>query len=70
MGVEINVGFDKFPKQGSFLGRRVRVCFHYDTDNIVMGTIVRDDSEEPYRMIISLDDGRVVLSVECMYSPN
>jgi len=35
-----------WPKQGDFLGKRCRVCFHYDTSVCVMGTIVRDDREE------------------------
>jgi hypothetical protein len=34
-----------------------------------MGTIIRDDMEEPFRTIISLDDGRVILATECMHSP-
>lgn len=69
MGVVATVGFDKFPKQGPWLGKRTRVCFDYDTSREVMGTIVRDDNEEPWKTIISLDDGRVVLATECMYSP-
>lgn len=69
MGVVANVGFSKFPKQGQYLGRRVQVCFNYDTSNILLGTIVRADEEEPGRLIIKLDDGRYVLSTECMYSP-
>lgn len=63
------IGFDRFPKQGAFKGRRVRVCFNYDASREVMGTVIRDDEEEPGRLIIQLDDGRVVLSTECMYSP-
>jgi hypothetical protein len=69
MGVVDNVGIDKWPKQGSWLGKRTRVCFNYDTSRTVMGTIVRDDAEEPHRTIISLDNGRVVLATECMHSP-
>jgi hypothetical protein len=34
-----------------------------------LGTIVRDDNEPPWRTIIRLDDGRVVLASECQYSP-
>ena len=69
MGVVANVGFSKWPKQGTWLNRRTEVCFSYDTGNTIMGTIVRDDAEEPGRMIIKLDDGRYVLSTECMHSP-
>lgn len=63
----------EFPKQGSWLGKRTRVCFHYDTSTVVGGTIVRDDvyvSEEiPCHTIIALDDGRYVLTTECQHSP-
>lgn len=56
-----------FPKQGSWLGRRCKVCFDYDTSHTVLGTVRRVDMEEPGRMIIELDDGRLVLSTECQY---
>ena len=69
MGIVSNVDFAQMPKQGSWLGKRTQVCFRYDTSKVVMGTIVRDDTEEPFRTIISLDDGRVVLATECMHSP-
>lgn len=67
MGVESNVGFDTFPKQSDWVGRTVRVCFNYEAREIG-GTVVRCDAEEPGKMIIALDDGRYVLSTECMYS--
>jgi hypothetical protein len=69
MGVHVNVGFDRFPKQGVWLNRRTRVRFNYDTKNFIWGTIVRDDTEEPGLEIIALDDGRFVLSTECQHSP-
>lgn len=59
---------DTFPEQGPFLNRRVQVCFDYDTTHILEGLVVRDDAEEPGRMIIMLDDGRYVLSTECQYT--
>lgn len=68
MGVVANITIDKWPKQGAWLGKRTSVCFHYDADRTVMGTIVRDDAEAPHVTIISLDDGRVVLTTECMHS--
>lgn len=67
MGLVQNITADTFPRQGSFAGRRVRVCFHYDTSREVLGTVVRCDAEEPGEMIIKLDDGRYVRSVECQY---
>ena len=69
MGVVANVGFDEWPKQGAWLGKRTRVCFNYNTHQAVMGTIVRDDMESPGLCIISLDNGRVVLASECQHSP-
>lgn len=69
MGVKDNIDYDKFPRQGVWLGRRTRVCFNYDTSRTILGTIVRDDAEEPGRAIIALDDGRYVLTTECQHSP-
>lgn len=58
----------RFPRQSADVGRRVRVCFDYDTSRTVGGVIIRDDTEEPGRMMIQLDDGPVVLSTECQYT--
>lgn len=69
MGGLNNISHDRMPKQGEYLRRRTRVCFHYDTSHAVMGTIVRDDAEPPFQTIIRLDDGRIVLGSECQYSP-
>lgn len=69
MGAYENISHDRFPKQGAYLGRAVDVCFNYDLSHRVRGRIVRDDTEEPGRLIIALDDGRYVLSTECQYSP-
>lgn len=69
MGVHPNVGFDRFPKQGSFLGTRVLVCFDYDSTKTIEGTVVRDDSEDPGLGLIQLDDKRVVRMTECQYQP-
>lgn len=69
MGCVESVTFDHMPKQGGWLGKRTRVCFHYDTSRVVMGTIVRDDAEAPGVGIIALDNGRVVLMTECQHSP-
>jgi hypothetical protein len=68
MGVVANISSDSWPKQGSHLGKRVRVCFNYDTSRCVMGTVVRDDNEAPWLTVISLDSGKVVLATECQYS--
>jgi hypothetical protein len=69
MGIEKNVGIDKFPKQGEMLGKKVEVCFNYETSKKMIGRVVRDDIEEPYKSIIKLRDGRYILSTECHYSP-
>ena len=58
----------KFPKQSEYVNRRCKVCFHYDTTKWIMGTVIRDDREEPYETLIKLDDGRVMRAVECQYS--
>ena len=62
-----NIGIDSFPKQGSWLGMIVDVCFDHDPSRSIRGRIVREDVEEPGQMIIKLDDGRFVRSVECQY---
>jgi len=62
------IGFDRFPAQGDFLGRRVKVCFDYDTSRTIEGKVIRDDAELPGLMLIQMDDGRVVRGVECQYS--
>lgn len=69
MGCVASITFDKFPQQSDYVGRRVRVCFHYDTSRCVEGEIVRDDREHPFDTIIKLDDGRYVRATECQYSP-
>jgi hypothetical protein len=73
MGNHPNISKDKFPKQGQYLNKRVRVAFNYNTDPdaLVYGTIVRDDIEEPYLTIIELDgsDERYILDTECQWTP-
>lgn len=69
MGSEPTIGYDQWPHQGAFLHRRTGVVFHYDTSRELTGTIIRNDIEEPFRTMIALDDGRVVLDTECQYSP-
>ena len=76
MGCVENIAYDRFPKQKDknykypefAVGARVEVCFHYDTRKKCMGTVVRDDLEEPFETIIKLDDGRYVRAVECQFS--
>lgn len=68
MGVVATITTTQFPKQGSRLGARCQVCFHYDTRSPVEGVIVRDDAEDPWQLIIQLTNGRYVLSTECHYT--
>lgn len=68
MGCHPNIDATTFPKQGDWLGKRCDVVFHYDTSRMFPATVIREDAEEPGIMILQLDDGRVVLSTECMYS--
>lgn len=67
MGVSTNVSYDKFPKQGNHLYKGVKVCFNYNMNKLLTGTIVRDDVTAPFLTIIKLDDGRHILSSECQY---
>jgi len=69
MGIEQNVGFDVFPKQGEYLGKAVEVCFNYDTVKSLRGKIVRYDMEKPFRTIIELQDGKYIMASECQYRP-
>lgn len=68
MGVMQNVSYDKFPKQSDQLYKATKVCFKYDTLNMVDGIIVRDDLEAPFITIIKLGDGRYINSTECQYT--
>lgn len=67
MGCVNNITYDKYPKQHD-VGARVEVCYHYDTSKKHLGTIVRDDREEPFETIIQLDNGRYLRGVECQFS--
>ena len=67
MGVHKGITATAFPKQGVYLGKKVLVLFHYNTDASFAGEIIRDDVEDPYQTIIKLKDGRVVLGTECHY---
>lgn len=68
MGCVDTITVYKFPKQSEHVNRRVKVIFHYDTNKWIMGTIIRDDREEPFETLIKLDDGRVIRGTECQYS--
>lgn len=74
MGCVSTISYYNFPKQYdssykyNHLGKRVEVCYHYDTNKKHTGVIVRDDREEPWQTIIYLDNGRYVLATECQYS--
>jgi hypothetical protein len=67
MGYHPSITPDRMPGQGRFKGARVRVLFHYNTTNPVLGTCVRDDAEHPWVQFFSLDDGRYVLASECQW---
>lgn len=57
-----------WPVQGWPVGRRVVVSHDYSNEE-EEGTVLRADTEEPGRMIIRLDSGKVVLSTECLWAP-
>ena len=58
-----------YPEQHSDKGGSAEVLFHYDTNNSLKGTIIRDDNEKPFTTLILLEDGRIVNGKECQYSP-
>ena len=70
MGCVSTITLYAFPKQSEFVNRRCKVIFHYDTEKWIMGTIIRDDREEPFETLIRLDDGRIIRGCECQYSIN
>lgn len=67
MGCISTIDYDNFPKQQSFIGKRVEVCYNFDTTKVHYGTIVRCDKESPFKTIIKLDNGNYILDVECQY---
>lgn len=71
MGMHPKITHNTFPKQGDNLGDKVKLCFHYDLDNLVDAICVRDDAEEPWFTMFRTTDGsdRVVLATECAWSP-
>ena len=69
MGYKKNITFDNFPKQGNWLGKQVKVYYHYDTTKFHEGVIVRDDMEDPGNTIIYIpSENRYVLTTEVQYS--
>ncbi|WP_348725686.1 hypothetical protein [Parabacteroides goldsteinii] len=74
MGIEKNIDTNNFPKQYTTvensmggIGRKVEVCFNYKANKTIPGVIIRDDKELPFRMLIRLNDGRIILGTECQY---
>lgn len=67
MGVHENISYDRFPRQSDHIGKGVYVAFHYDLTRTLDGVIVRDDTEEPGRMIIKCGPF-YYLSTECQFS--
>jgi len=69
MGIVKGVSFSDYPIQGSNLGKRVSICYNYNSALRHEGVCIRDDMGEPFRTIFQLDNGRVLDAVECMWSP-
>lgn len=74
MGIEKNIDTNNFPKQYTTvensmggIGRKVEVCFNYKANKTIPGVIIRDDKELPFRKLIRLNDGRIILGTECQY---
>ena len=68
MGHHKNITHNTFPRQSWAVGARTTVIFHYNTKHKFLGTIIRDDIEEPFETLIQLDDGTTVRSAECQYT--
>ena len=70
MGSVTTIAHDRWPAQSTAMppGTQLWVAFYYDFANMLRGTVVRNDTEPPYRMIIRLDDGRYIMDDECQYS--
>lgn len=68
MGCVKTIDKFNFPKQSGHVNQRVDVCFHYDTANVIGGTVIRDDAEEPFETLIKLDSGRTIRGCECQFS--
>jgi hypothetical protein len=67
MGFSNYVDAVKYPKQGRMLNKKVEVCFNFDIHNIFYGKVIRYDIEEPFEVIIRLNDGRIIMSGECQF---
>jgi len=68
VGIQEHIDYDRFPKQGNWVGKRCEVSFRYDPTRTVGAECVREDCEFPRLTIFKLDDGRHVLATECMHS--
>lgn len=67
MGVVETIGIDKFPQQSESVGKKIKVCFNYDTSRYLEALIIRDDIGEPGVTLLLLEDGRVIDATECQY---
>lgn len=74
MGIVKNIDATYFPEQYIAdknvlvgIGRKVNVCFRFNTDTMIDGVVIRDDKESPFQTIIRLSDGRVVIATECQF---
>lgn len=68
MGSHPAITATTFPRQGPDRGRRCWVFFQLILDHQLPGRIVREDVEAPFRTILQLDDGRMILGEECQYT--
>lgn len=75
MGVVATIDAEHFPTQSGLVGERVELCFHYDTSQKFIGTVLRDDTQEPGETLIQILNagefgvlaGKIVRSVECAW---
>lgn len=67
MGVVKNITANSFPQQSIRVGKKARLCFHFDTSEQLVAEIVRDDAEDPFVTIFRTEGGRHILATECQY---
>jgi hypothetical protein len=70
MGCVDHITAEKYPRQGALPEcARSGVLSTLTRARAFLGVVIRDDAEAPGRMMIKLDNGRVLLATECQWQP-
>lgn len=62
-------GIPPSDKQGNWLNNKTEVCYHFNTNELEMGIVIRDDMESPWITVIKTERGRYILTTECQHCP-